>query len=806
MIGRDLRYAVGLMIRTPGFAIPAIVSIALGIAVNTTMFSVVNAVLLRPLGSSSEPLVRIGRSMNGDGSFRSVSYDEFEFLQRHANSFADVVGSELVSVALTEPGNQFVSAEIVTSSYFKVFGTAAAVGRGLGERAFDDMSMVVSDRFWRLYFNADPAIVGQSVTVNGLPFTVVGVLQSGFTGSFPGVATDVWLPANRADGVRPADPRALGSMDVVAALKPDVSLATARAELEVLSRRISQENSGRDPTRGFVAADARGIHPGLASRLGPIALGMLALFNVVLLIVCANVAGLVLARGTARRAELGVRLALGASRRQVIAQLLIESLVLAASGGVAGFLLSLWAVAAINARTLSAGPTGAPVFLNLALDARALAFTVVVTIFATIAFGLLPALEGTRIDLISALKDRQSAPDRRRSRWRSALVIFQVTVSVALMIGAVLFFRSVRNSARVDLGFDPDQVVVVSFNLQPLGYDRPAAQQFFDQLLRRARELPGVDRAAIAGFVPMGRGGSLTVADARAPRSLEQAGISAAYNSVTDDYFVAVGQPLVRGRGFTRQDRPGAPLVAIANETLARRLWPNEDAVGQRIRIVSEPGDPGVQREIVGVAKDARYTSFGAEVGPFLFLPTLEVFGRAETLHLRVVSNATTVLDQIKTLVREIDPNVIPDNSQTMRDAMSSAMVPAQIAQAVLGVSGVLALLLATGGLYGLVCYSLQQRMKEIGIRVALGASRASVFRLIVGSTVRLAVIGAAIGAALASAAMQLLASLLVGVSPSDPLTLAGVVALTVAVTLAAGYAAARHGLNVDPAIVLKHD
>jgi predicted permease len=528
--------------------------------------------------------------------------------------------------------------------------------------------------------------------------------------------------------------------------------------------------------------------------------------GVVLVIVCANVASLLLARASARRAEFAVRLALGAARRRLIAQLLVESLALALVGAAIGCVLSFWALRSINALTMIPGPTGAPVFFDLRLDQRVLIFTAVVTMLTTIAAGLIPAVQGTRINLTSTLKDSQAGPDRRQSRLRGALVIVQVAVTVVLRVGAVLLFRSVRNSARIDLGFDPDRVAVVSFNLQTHGYDRARAEQFYRELLGRARGLPLVERAALADFVPMGgRGGTLTVLNPHSALPSGQDQVSAAYNRVSDDYFATVGQPVIRGRGFTSHDRPGAPPVAVVNEAMAKRFWPNDDAIGKRLRVVSEPGDLGIEREIVGVAKDAKYGSFGGEVGALVFMPALEGFGRAQTLHIRAAANPALVLAEINGLVREIDAGVAPQSSETMREAMSVALVPAQIAQTVLGVAGVIALLLATGGLYGLVCYTLEQRLKEIGIRVALGASREQVFRLIVGGTVRLSAIGVATGVLLAAGAMRLLASLLIGLSPTDPLTFGGIAALLVFVTLGAGYAAAQKGLNVDPMVVLRN-
>ncbi len=803
----DLRHAIRLLRRTPAFTVPAVASLALGIAVNTTMFTAVNALLLRPLADANAgTIVRIGRSMNGDDSFRSVSYDELEFLQRHASSFSDVVGADIASLSFGGTGMpELVSAEIVTSNYFRALDRTPVVGRGFDERA-TETAVVLSDRFWRRRFAGDRSAIGRAVSIDNRSFTVVGVAPAGFTGAFPGVAVDVWLPAVRGSG-GVDDPRALGSMDVIGIMKNGGSFASARAELQALSRRMSETIPARDSARGLVIAEGRGFHPALTRRIGPFVVALMGIVGVVLLIVCANVASLLLARANARRAEFGVRLALGASRRRLIAQLLVESLVLAAAGAAAGLALSWWAVGVINARTLTAGPTGAPVFLNLGLDLRVLAFTAIATMATTIAFGLVPALHGTRVDLISSLKDSRAAPDRRRSRLRGGLVVLQVTVSVVLLVGAAFLFRSVRNSTRVDLGFDPDGVVLLSFNLKGAGFDRGGADRFYDELLLRTRALPGVDRAAFAAFVPMGgRGGTVSLTNPRSTAAADGGRITVAYNRVSDDYFAAVGQPLIRGRGFTPRDGAGVPRVAIVNETLARRVWPHEQVVGKRIRITSEPGDPGIEREIVGVVRDAKFSSFGAPTDPFLFLPAGEGYGRAQTLHVRTTIDSSSIAAAVAGIGREIDDTVLAENAQTMREAMSFALVPARIAQTVLGVSGAIALLLAAGGLYGLVCYTVEQRLREIGIRVALGADQESVFRLIAGNTIRLTIVGVVIGLLLAAAGMRFVAWLLIGLGPTDVPTFGAIAALMAIVTLAAAYVGARKGLRVDPAVLLRYE
>jgi predicted permease len=487
----------------------------------------------------------------------------------------------------------------------------------------------------------------------------------------------------------------------------------------------------------------------------------------------------------------------------VVAQLLGESLLLALLGGAGGLALALWAVRTLNGISLLSGPTGAPVFLNLQLDVRVLAFTAAVTMLTVLVFGLTPALQATRVDLIAALRGSRGLFGRARSRLQGGLVVLQVTLSFVLLVGAFLLVRSVRNAGTLDVGFDPDQVVVASFDPQRLGYERARADAFYAELLQRARRMPGVQNAALADFVPMGPRGSglgLSIPGAGADPTPGQHPFTVAYNRVSDGYFATVKQALLRGRDFAPQDRTNGQLVAIVNETMAHRFWPGTDALGQRIRLAGDT----VDRVIIGVVRDARYQSFGSAVGPFVFVPAAQLYGPFLTLHVRSTAHAGDAVAALRRLAREIDADLAPENAQTMWERMSFALIPARLALTVIGAAGLIALLLAAGGLYGLVCYTLERRLKEIGIRVSLGATKPDVFRVMVGGVTRLTVIGIVLGTALAAVATRLLAVLLYGLSPTDPLTFAGIGILLLAVTLLAAFAAARRGLNVDPTKVLR--
>jgi predicted permease len=811
---RNARYAARVLARTPSFTITAAASLALGIALNTTMFSVVNSLLLRPLGAGGDDLVRIGRAVGGDRGFRSVSYEEFDFLRGHAMSFTEIAGHQLESLTLDASGGvEAVSAELVAGRYFSVLRVPPRRGRAFS--ADEDRMpgqaavVVISDRFWRRRFAAEPAVVGRTIRMNRQRFTIVGVAPPGFTGTFPGVDIDLWLPAGSASVAKPGGDRSETSLMLIARLREGVSRDAAEAELRVLARRMADDNPHRDRERGFSLASARGVHPFFANVLRVFLLMLMAVVGVVLLIACANVAGLFLARANARSRELAIRLAVGASRGQVIAQLLVESFVLAAVGGVAGVALSIWPLALLNGLSFISGPTGAGIFLDLRLDARVLAFTASATMLTAVAFGLVPALQASRITLVSALKGPRSMGSRVRVRLRGALIVVQVCLSFVLLVAAALLFRSLRNTERIDVGFDPDQVLVATVDLQRLAYDRSRAQAFHAELLTRARTLPGVERAALATFVPLVESGGhplpLRITGMTPPPGRRQ--LTVRVGRVSDEYFATVRQPLIRGRDFSAEDRPvgareaGERRVAIVNEAMARRYWPGGDPLRRRIGL----GEDLAEYEIVGVARDARYASFGGDIEPFVFLPT---FG-AGKLYLRTTGPPGEALPSVRRLVQEVDGNAVPYlRGRTMRESMASSMslVPVRIARVVFGIAGLIALLLAAGGLYGLVSYTLEQRLKEIGIRVAMGASRRSVFRVIVGGAVRLAAVGLVIGVGLAAGVMHLLSRFLYGLSPIDPTTFGGIAALLALVTLVAGYVAARRGLDVDPMLILRYE
>jgi putative ABC transport system permease protein len=790
-IASDLRYGLRFLRATPSFTIPALLSLALGIALNTTMFSIVSATLLRPVVDADPDLVRVGRSFRGDGSFRSVSYDEFVYLRTYATSFADLAGSAMETVSVSVGDNSEIAAvELVAGNYFRMLNVPFLHG---GTFAIPDNPRggpsvaVVSERFWRRHLAADAAALGRTLLVNNVSLTVVGVVSQEFRGvAFPGVVIDVWLPIGLTHEVLHRNDQFPPSMGALARLKEGATMTAARAELDVLAVRMSDESPARDRDRGFVVGDSSGVHPRIARVLRVVFSLLMATVGIVLLIACANVAGGLLARAAARQRELGIRLALGATRRRVVGQLLVESLVLAVLGAAAGIALSVWPIQLLNAvASRFDGPAGVPMLLGLALDTRVLLFTAAVASLTAIVFGLVPALHATRGNLVDALRGTRT-PSGGGGRLRAALLVTQIALSFVLLVSSGLLFRSLRNAAVPEPGVDAARVAIASFgNLRSFGYDAARVERFHRDWLAAVRTLPGVDHAALASFV--GERGF------RVPGRTGDANLTVRAGVVSDGYFATMGQAIIAGQDFSAA--PSTVPVAIVNEALARRYFPNEIAVGRRIGL----GEDLAEHEIIGVVQDVRGSSLGGDLEPLVYVP-----GVPSTLRVRTSGAASALLVTIRRVGLGIEQNLPPYMGRTGEQEIASSLAAQRVVQAVVTTAGVIALLLATGGLYGLLTYNLEMRLKEVGIRITLGATARTLFRLIVGDVAKLTVIGIVVGVALAIGVTRFAEAMLYGVSPTDVFTFASVTTLLLLVTLAAGWMTVQQGVRVDPVALLR--
>ncbi len=817
----DLRYALRGLRTNPGFALVAVLTLALGIGANTAVFSFVNAALFREV-DAPEPsrLVWLVGTTVGRERFRSLSYPEYLEHRDRDSVFTGLMTYQDADVALGSGGEpERIEALIVTGNYFSVLGTRLQLGRGFlpEEDATPNTHPVVvlGDALWRRRFGADSGIVGSRIVLNGRSFTVVGVAPRGFTGINLGQPGDVWVPMAMIDVMMPTNDgilrnRNAGWLRVVGRLQPGVTLEQARARTRTVGFALAAAwPDALERTSASVEPLAGGLDPNNRREGLPIFALLIAVPGMVLLIACANAANLLLARATARRREIGIRLALGATRGRLIRMLMAESLLLGVAAGVTGMLASLWLTELVSAL----GEVPSYITDVVTPDRRVLAFTMSLGILTGLVFGLVPAWRATRPDLTPALKG-EAAADRRigRPRLISMLVVAQVSVSLVLLIVAGLFLRTLAKATRVDVGFDPRNGLAVGFDLTLLGYDPARRQTFYRELVDRTAALPAVNSVSLTSELPLSsrmtwtqvlpEGQDVDPVAAQPNSGLAQ-GAQTSLTTVWPDFFRTLGVPLVAGRDFTPRDDGSAPGVVIINENLARRLWPGESPLGRRLRFVG-PNEPLL--EVVGVARDAKYDELTEDPVSYLYLPERQQlrFVSDMTLLARTAGDPAAVLPAVRGLLREMDPDLPAHNLRTLEQHVRMRLDRERGASALLGAFGTLALILATLGLYGVMAYSVSQRTREMGIRVALGAARGNVLGMVVGEGLRLAGTGIVVGLLLAAGLTRIIQRFLFGVTPTDVMTFAGVAALLAVVSVAASLVPARRATRVDPMVALR--
>jgi putative ABC transport system permease protein len=791
----DLRYAIRTLRKSPGFTAVAVVCLALGIGANTTVFSAVNTLLLRPLPFADPDRVMLveGRTARGE-DFESLSYPEYRDIA-DAGVFAATSAHTSRTVNLggiDEP--ERLRASRVSASLFPLLGLRPVLGRNLGPEEDEGGGTVVllSDGLWRRRFAADPRVVGRAVTINGEPHTVIGVMPRGVR--FP-ETTDLWLPLAPGEAREHRDWR---QYEVLARLRPGTSVAQARAAAAALAARMAERYPEASAGRGL---SVRPYREQVASQVRPMMLVMLGAVGFVLLIACANVANLLLARATMRRREISIRLALGASRARVVRQLLSESLLLALGGGGLGALLGAWGMTGVRALL----PLDELAYwMEFGVDGRVLLMTLAAALGAAAVFGLAPALQATKPDLVAALRDgaRGSTGGRRGGRVRGSIVVAQLALSLVLLVGATLMMRSFLRLHAATPGFRTEHVLTFETSLQGARYaEDSAVAAAYDALLARLRSVPGVEAVGAVSQLPVGMCCSTTLYFPEGKAYRGAVAPSARISVVSPSYFDALGIPLLAGRAFDRRDTHEAPPVAIVNRTLADREWPRESPIGKRLRWGA---DDTTWVTVVGVVPPVKQRELTELDRPQVYVPHAQAGWRSMGVVVRAAGSPAALAGAVRAAARAFDPDLPVSRLRTMDELVRRRMFQPRVYGIMFGVFGLAALLLASLGLYGVMAYAVAQRTQEIGVRMALGARPADVLRLIVRTGARLAAIGLAIGLPAAFATARVLRGALYGVGVADPATFVGIPILLAAVALLASYVPARRAARVDPVVALR--
>ena len=812
---KDLRFAARMLLRNPGFAVVAVLTLGLGIGVNATLFSVVNAVLLRPPPHLEKPdrLVRVFTSDYSGPAYSPNSFPDFQEFRRQSGIFTDAAAYAPRPVRIGRGGaTEHLWAELVSDGFFSVLGVPLQLGRDLRVeevRAGAPGVAVISDDLWQRRFGGDREIIGRTVELEGQPTTIVGVAARGFHGAFLGVASDVWVPASTPQPIGRGEElsnRGSRGLFVIGRLADGVSIEQAQADLGALAARLYEVE--RESWTDVTGAGRRiSVVSEFAGRVPPTIRGpvlgfiglVLGVVVIVLLICCANLAGLLLTRAAGRRREIAIRSSLGASRGRLMGQMLAESLLISILGGAVALLFASWATGLLEAVPL---PAPFRISFDFRPDATVFGFMLLLTVVTTILIGLLPALRATQGDLASMLKTGIRGVSQRAGRLSpgGGLVVAQMAMSVLLLIGAILFLRTLQRATSLDPGFRTENLLLVPVEPLPgTAAANPGATLL--QLRDAIVALPGVGAVSWTNYAPLGIGGvgrRSAIAQGYQPGPGED--LEFAFGVVGPNYFETMGIGLVSGRGIGDTDRAGTARVAVVNESMARYFWPAGDALGKRISLGSNEG-PWL--EVVGVARDGRYNSLGEAPKPVLYTAGLQEEWSA-TLLVATEGDPASLVAAVRERISTEAPGWAMGSIRTMEQQLGTSLLPQRVASWIFGAFGVLAALLAAIGLYGVIAYAATQRTREIGIRMALGATRGDVLRLVGRQGFRLVLSGIIVGMLGAFAVARMLGAFLLGTSPGDPITFIGAPVILVAVALLATYLPARRATRVDPMVALR--
>jgi macrolide transport system ATP-binding/permease protein len=806
-VWQDVRFGTRMLVKNPAFSLVVIAVLTLGIAGNAAIFSLFKGLALKPLPGvrdSASLSVMLGRSIDGRGI--GLSLPDYRYFRDHHPAFRSLTASSMVFASLGRGVDaQRVIAELVTGNYFETLGVAAQLGRTL--LPSDDVApgqhpvAVISDTLWRQSFAADPGIIGRTIFLNGQPLTVVGVAAPEFNGTVVSLGIDVFAPMMMQPQLSPPsriESRGVFSMMTIGHLKPGVSYEQANAETAVLTSQLEAEHPIPNLARRQEVIPIWRSPFGAQTYWLPAVAVLGGMGLLILLVVCANVANLVLVRGVSRRGELGVRLALGASRGRLLRLLFVENMVLAVPGALAGVALASVLLPYVAAGAAGAAPTR--VYLDTSVDGYVLTFALLLSVACAIAFGFVPALRSSRVELTAVLNDL-SPRMAARNGLRSLLVVSQIAMSLVLLIGAGLVLRSYAAAQQADIGFDAANVTSVAVDLQPAGYDEARGQVAITRLLDAMAAEPAFESAALAQNVPMSLVDNASRAvsiEGYAPRSDED--MMFLVNTVSPEYFRTLRIPLAAGREFARTDDAGAPPAVVVNETLARRFWQSpENAIGKRLRSGT------TWREVIGVAKDLKYSRLSEGPRPFVYFAMLQSYTPSFAIHARASGELSYALRRVRDHLQSMDSAIPLTRSTTLVEQTRVALSVYELAAGALTMFGVMTIVLAAIGIYGLVAYTVQQSTQEIGIRMAVGARRIDVVWTFLRRGATLAAIGSAIGLILAAAGSGVISSLLYGVGSRDIVSFGGGTIVVMGIAIAASLFPAWRASKTDPLKALRH-
>lgn len=809
---KDLRYGLRVLVKSPGFALIAVLTLALGIGANSTIFSWVNSTVLNPIPGVKNASRYIAVSINGRDQ-DPLSYPDYRDLRDGNHSLSSLMAASSTPMSLTSNGHpERVWGILASANYFDSLGVHPILGRGFlpaeDSKPGGAPVVIIGYRLWQTHFGADRSVIGQKVRIDRHPFQIVGVAPRGFVGTQTGLSYDLWVPLMMAGDFysdATADvllhQRGTSWLLCVGHLKPGVTIDQAQADLGIVMSQIAARFPKEHVGKSEIMASPLWRAPfGANYYLHAILFLLLAIAGVVLLLACANVANLLLVRSVSRRREMAIRLSIGATRWRLIRQLLAESLILAMCGGGIAMLFTLWTAGMLG----SFVPPVAEIPLSMAVSAdRTVLFaTLAISVLTGVIFGVLPALRSSRLEPAYVLKEESGGASGgvHKARLSAVLVVAQVAMSLLLLVCAGLFIRSVRRAQQFNPGFNPHHVLLDDYDLSGFGYDRKSGLEFHRQLYDKLQTIPGVESATISGWIPLGFDSSSYALEIEGYVPAPQESMDVQYAAIAPSYLRTLQIPLVAGREFTTADTDGSAPVAVVNSAFADRYWPHRQAIGEKVRA------SGTWFTVVGVAQNSDYDHLGQKPQPFLYLPLFQEYDRRVAIYVRVAGDPLAVVGPVQDAVHSLDADLPLFDLTTLDSRIQLSTTTERLAGVFVGGFGLLALILAGIGIYGVLAYTTRQRTHEIGIRMALGAEPRQVLRLVLRQGLTLAVLGLAIGLAVCFALTRVFANQLFGVSATDPLTFLAVAGVLLAAAFLACYLPARRAMRTDPMVALRHE